>query len=115
MNGGMKENTDDRFLRTFLHDGVCHKSALNSSTVKPACRMMARRVPFATSGWSGHSESPVRGKPVPKHDVAAALMVELVSDCSQRSGDLAARNAGEVAHSLTSTTSSVIGGGTGSL
>jgi hypothetical protein len=46
--------------------------------------------------------------------MAAALMVELVPDGLQRALDLTAGNAGELAHSLTSTNSSLIGGGTGS-
>ena len=50
-----------------------------------------------------------------QHNVAAALTVGLVADGTQRTGDLAARDAGQTAHSLTSTTSSLIGGGTGSL
>ncbi len=51
---------------------------------------------------------------LPKHDVAAALMIECVPDLAQGLDDLAPRQDGEFIHALTSTIYSEIGGGTGS-
>jgi len=60
------------------------------------------------SGCTKMSAWPVWGSGVSKHNVAGALMIELVADLAQSFHRLAARNARQVAHTFTSTTSSGI-------
>ena len=62
----------------------------------------------------GNGEAPVRRDRLPHDDVAATLMVELVAEFTQRLDHIAAGNTRQVAHTVTSTTSSVMGAGTGS-
>ncbi len=76
--------------------------------------MMARSVPFATSSWAGTVRRRCGGA-LWQNNVATALVIELVADCPVRGHNLAARNSRQAAHRVTSTTSSEIGGGTGSL
>lgn len=52
--------------------------------------------------------------PVPEDHVAATLAVERVAERTERFHDRAAGDGGELPHAQTSTSSSVIGGGTGS-
>jgi hypothetical protein len=51
---------------------------------------------------------------MPQHDMTAPLIVKNVADFSQGSDYLTARDTWQTAHTLTSTTSSEIAGGTGS-
>jgi hypothetical protein len=62
----------------------------------------------------GNCQPPVWRVCLPKHNVATALMIECVADLAQSLDDLAARQDGELAHTMTSTISSEMEGGTGS-
>ena len=62
-----------------------------------------------------HSHPPTRRIGIPQDDVAALLAVEFVTDTRERCDDFASRDPGQRTHTATSTTSSPIDGGIGSL
>lgn len=62
----------------------------------------------------GDCQPPVRRVCLAEDDVAPALMIEFVADLAQSLDELPARQDWEFAHTLTSTISSEMEGGTGS-
>ena len=63
----------------------------------------------------GDRQTAMRYGGLPQDDVAAGLVVDLIAEFSHRPDQFSAGDRGKLAHNSTSTTSSVIAGGIGSL
>jgi hypothetical protein len=74
-----------------------YRSAVNSSTVNPASRMIERKVPRATSlVW--HDETSVWRFQVPENHVATTLPVQFIAELPKGRQDLSTRNDGKKPH-----------------
>jgi len=62
----------------------------------------------------GHGQAPMRFGRVPQYDMTAGLMVDLIAEFAQGLGHVATGDRRQSAQTATSTTSSVMAGGTGS-